>query len=647
MCKNRLLFLLVLAALGGSSAVRPQFSFDYDGKLIVGEGDVSPDGRLRVSIRSAAYPEFDAVEWFLEFENPSDRDSGILSDICDCDALVTLPAEVVPKNPGINSKPGERAVVSMNGCIHSDNYKERDDRCATEFGWVMNYFRGKRNPRYAFESHGGRSSDRQAPFFEVTQDGRGAFVAIGWTGDWRASFTNVAEGVIVKSGLKRARFRLRPGEKVRTTTTLVMGYAAGEDASNKFRRLMRGHFSPKACRGVNRESIFANMSWGSLSSESLKNRIAILKSKGFRFDDFWIDAAWYGKGPAVEAWYDGGWSKYTGDWTCNPEIHPAGLTDVASAAHDAGMGVMLWFEPEHVSKSAEFAKEHPEWLLPGPKGDYLIDLGRADVREWFVSTLSDYITRLGMSCYTQDFNTEPDKFFAIADAKESDRDGIAEIRYVTGLYAALDELLRRHPQLLIDNCASGGRRFDIEMLKRTFAFFRSDYMCGLKANPDVNQAVNVGISRVIPHNGCTTHVCDVYALRSAYTSSYAPGFWPIACYTEETVDWAAAKKCHDEYLRLRPYFLCDFYNHGSATADPAAWALWQYHDEVRGAGVVLAFRRVQSPSPVSEIRLRGLPKNAKVEVVDLDDGRTFVCDGSFRIELPQAYASAAFEYRVK
>lgn len=638
---------VTLATLTGSAAVVPRFSFDYDGRRFFGDGELRPDDRLRVKLASRAYPEFDAVEWVLEFSNPSDRDSGVISDMADCDVLVSLPDEVVPKNPGINSKPGERAVVSMNGCIHSDNYKERDDRCAAEFGWVVNYFRGKRNPRYEFESSGGRSSDRQAPFFEVTQDGRGAFVAVGWTGDWRATFTNAAQGVSVRTGLKRARFRLHPGEKVRTTSVLVMNYAAGEDASNKFRRLMRGHFSPKACRGVERESIFANMSWGSLSSAALKRRIAVLKERGFRFDDFWIDAAWYGKGPAVEAWYDSGWTKYTGDWTCNPEIHPEGMTDVARAAHDAGMGIMLWFELEHVSKTADFAKAHPDWLMPGPKGDYLVDLGRADVREWFVSTLSDYITRLGMSCYTQDFNTDPDKFFALADAKEKDRDGIAEIRYITGLYETIDELLRRHPRLLIDNCASGGRRFDIEMLRRSFAFFRSDYMCGLKANPDVNQAVNAGISRVIPHNGCTTHVCDVYALRSAYTSSYAPGFWPIASYTEETVDWSAAKKCHDEYLRLRSYFLCDFHNHGSATADPAAWALWQYHDPVRQAGAVLAFRRANAPADRGSVLLKGVSPGARVRVTDLDTGKSFVCDGRFSIELPTPRSSAAFEYAVE
>ncbi len=41
---------------------------------------------------------------------------------------------------------------------------------------------------------------------------------------------------------------------------------------------------------------------------------------------------------------------------------------------------------------------------------------------------------------------------------------MTEIRYVEGHYAMWDELRARHPGLWIDNCASGGRRIDLETL---------------------------------------------------------------------------------------------------------------------------------------------------------------------------------------
>ena len=50
-----------------------------------------------------------------------------------------------------------------------------------------------------------------------------------------------------------------------------------------------------------------------------------------------------------------------------------------------------------------------------------------------------------------------------------DRQGMTEIRYIEGLYALWDEPRGRHPGLLIDDCASGGRRIDLEMISRSVA----------------------------------------------------------------------------------------------------------------------------------------------------------------------------------
>ena len=48
---------------------------------------------------------------------------------------------------------------------------------------------------------------------------------------------------------------------------------------------------------------------------------------------------------------------------------------------------------------------------------------------------------------------------------------------MTGYLAFWDELRRRHPGLLIDTCASGGRRNDLETLRRAIPLWRADYRC--------------------------------------------------------------------------------------------------------------------------------------------------------------------------
>jgi len=60
-----------------------------------------------------------------------------------------------------------------------------------------------------------------------------------------------------------------------------------------------------------------------------------------------------------------------------------------------------------------------------------------------------------------------------------------------------DELRRRHPGMLIDNCASGGRRLDVESLRRSVPLWRSDY----RFRDDRHQGMTYGLSFWIPYHG--------------------------------------------------------------------------------------------------------------------------------------------------
>ena len=62
----------------------------------------------------------------------------------------------------------------------------------------------------------------------------------------------------------------------------------------------------------------------------------------------------------------------------------------------------------------------------------------------------------------------------------ADRVGIAEAKHITGLYKFLDDMRARFPDILQENCASGGRRIDLEMISRAHTYCRSDYYIGRK-----------------------------------------------------------------------------------------------------------------------------------------------------------------------
>ncbi|MEN6308568.1 MAG: alpha-galactosidase [Anaerohalosphaeraceae bacterium] len=105
------------------------------------------------------------------------------------------------------------------------------------------------------------------------------------------------------------------------------------------------------------------------------------------------------------------------------------------------------------------------------------------------------ITDEGVDLYRQDFNIDPLGHWRANDTE--DRQGITENKYVAGYLAYWDELLRRHPGMLIDSCASGGRRNDLETMRRAIPLYRSDYIL----EPVGNQGQTYGLSLWLPFYG--------------------------------------------------------------------------------------------------------------------------------------------------
>ena len=95
---------------------------------------------------------------------------------------------------------------------------------------------------------------------------------------------------------------------------------------------------------------------------------------------------------------------------------------------------------------------------------------------------------------------DPLGYWRAADAE--DRQGIAENLHVQGYLAYWDALRERHPDMLIDTCASGGRRMDLESLRRSVPLWRSDHAYEVIGN----QCLTYGLSQWVPYWGTATRV---------------------------------------------------------------------------------------------------------------------------------------------
>ena len=98
--------------------MKKEFSFNYGEKqctFAVQENAVYELGKdVTVKVICKDYPEFNASYWTLYFENNSDKNSEIVSDIWDCNTLLPL---TYPREPRHGFRPvkGDACVITMNG----------------------------------------------------------------------------------------------------------------------------------------------------------------------------------------------------------------------------------------------------------------------------------------------------------------------------------------------------------------------------------------------------------------------------------------------------------------------------------------------------------------------------------------------------
>ena len=240
-------------------------------------------------------------------------------------------------------------------------------------------------------------------------------------------------------------------------------------------------------------------------------------------------------------------------------------------------------------------------------------------RQWLTDHISGMIESQGLDWYREDMNGGgPCPAWRKNDAP--DRQGITENLYVQGHLAFWDELRRRYPHLRIASCASGGRRNDLETMRRAVPLLRSDYtmldggMVDKQAGViEGNQCHTYGLSAWLPFHGSCVSTADPYAARS----HYIPCFTALLQLTPE--NQAAVRRVYDECRQVAPYVLeGDYYPLTPYSRASCEWIAWQFNRPETGDGVVQAFRRADAPYVRADFRLRGLDPAAMYEVTNVD-----------------------------
>lgn len=186
-------------------------------------------------------------------------------------------------------------------------------------------------------------------------------------------------------------------------------------------------------------------------------------------DYFCVDAGWYDS--------DSGWWDSVGEWLPSPTRFPGGFAEVTDHIRAQGMVPGIWLEPEVVGVRSALAKQLPANAFFQRRGVRVVEHGRfhLDLRHpAAVAHLDEVVDRLveefGIGYFKLDYNIMP--------GAGTDIGGSAPGEGLLGHNRAhlrwLDAVLTRHPQLLLENCASGAMRMDYALLSRLHLQSTSD-----------------------------------------------------------------------------------------------------------------------------------------------------------------------------
>ncbi|MCG3148957.1 MAG: hypothetical protein PCFJNLEI_02409 [Verrucomicrobiae bacterium] len=264
---------------------------------------------------------------------------------------------------------------------------------------------------------------------------------------------------------------LPPGESF-TTVPVAIGCVAGglETAIGALTRYRR------AIRRPNRDNktlpVIFNDYMNCLMAEptTAKLRPLITAAAEVGAEYFCIDAGWYA---------DGEWWSGVGEWLPSQQRFPGGIKEPLDLIRQHGMIPGLWLELEVMGIHCPLAKKVPDAWFFLHRGQRVIDHGRfqldyrnPEVRAYADGVIDRLVREYGVGYIKMDYNIDAGP----GTDRQADSLGDGLLQHNRAYLAWLDSTFARYPDLVIENCGSGGMRMDYALLSRHSIQSSSDQM---------------------------------------------------------------------------------------------------------------------------------------------------------------------------
>ena len=197
-----------------------------------------------------------------------------------------------------------------------------------------------------------------------------------------------------------------------------------------------------------------------------------------------------------------------GDWFVNENKINGGLKYLVDEVNKLGLKFGIWIEPEMISPDSELYQAHPDWAfqlknrVPSEgRGQLVLDLSRPEVVDNIYGQIKAVLSSANIEYVKWDMNRPlTDVGNAVLPA---DRQGELSHRYMLAVYEMQRRLTEDFPNLLLENCASGGARFDPGML-----FYSPQIWCSDDTDAIERLTIQEGTHLIYPLSTIGAHVSD-------------------------------------------------------------------------------------------------------------------------------------------
>lgn len=472
----------------------------------------------------------------------------------------------------------------------------------------------------------GTSSHHHNPFVilcdkDTTEDFGNAYgVSFIYSGGFKIQMEkDQVDGIRLVCGLDDEEFlwKLAPGETFVTPEAALSYSEKGLTAlSDQFQKAYHANLIRSPWKDKKRPTLVNNWEATYFGFDAEKLLKIAGEAADLGLDMLVLDDGWFGKRNDDNSGL--------GDWFVNEKKLGCTMKELVDRVNALGLKFGIWLEPEMVSEDSDLYRTHPDWVLQIPgrepnrsRNQLVLNLSRKEVREYMKKFIDDTLSCANISYVKWDMNRSVDNVYSAADPTLSQ--GAIRHKYVLGLYEVMEDMLTRHPDLLLEGCSGGGGRFDAGML-----YYAPQIWCSDNTDAIERLRIHYGTSFGYPMSSVSAHVSvcpnhqngrvTPFKTRGICAMQGSFGYeLDLSKLSEE--DKAEARRQITVYNENWELFQSGSYYRLNSPMENHDYTAWSYvSKDQRKASLSVIYTDLHgNPKPV-RVKLKGLKKDASYDV---------------------------------